>query len=88
MFKKLNKLYEAVFGDDKNTRDYPTLSSDEQARPLVDEVSTLKYQVKRQGKVIDALLKELGYEFDYEYSSLSNEERYVVVKKESAKISK
>lgn len=86
MFKKLNQLYKTVFGNENGNNKVPCGYNDyETLRPLVDEVRTLKHQVKKQGQIIDSLLNHLGLEYDYDYSSLSGEETFTIEKKTNKK---
>ena len=76
MFKKINKMYSVLFGDyDSNVCSLPQGN----ITPIVDSVRSLEYQVKEQGKVIEALMDLLSVATGWKSSSLT--ESKVVSKK-------
>ncbi len=62
-------MYSVLFGDyDSNVCSMPQASN----TPIVDTVRNLDYQVKEQGKVIEALMDFLGVETSWKSSNLSD----------------
>lgn len=81
MFKKLSKVYTAVFGEDNKNSCGPSNEEYNRVGPLLNEVRALKFQTKKQAKVIEALLEYLGLEYDYKFTGLVDEDSYVIEKK-------
>lgn len=69
-------MYSVLFGDyDSNVCSVPSGNT----TPIVDSVRSLEYQVKEQGKVIEALMDFLSVETGWRSSSLTDGR--VIIKK-------
>lgn len=67
MFKKINKMYSVLFGNESNM---PCSLVSNSNRPIVESVSNLEYQVKEQGRVIEALMEYLSLETEWKGFSI------------------
>lgn len=76
MFKKINKIYFTLFGDDDSCMNG---TIPDNTTPLIYEVRSLKYKVKAQEEFIDSLLNHLNLTVEHEYSHFGDSK--LVIKK-------
>ena len=76
MFKKINKMYSALFGNDTN--EVCALSYNE-TRPVVETVRSLEYTVKEQSKLIESLMDYMSVHTEWVSSHIG--EGKIVIKK-------
>ena len=78
MFKKINKMYNVLFGNYGS--DCVAINCSDSTRPLVDSVRTLEYRVEEQGKVIAALMDYLNVHTESPYTGFESTLRTVIKK--------
>lgn len=79
MFKKLNKLYTAVFGNGNNSIG----GSPESERPLMDTVRSHEWKIKSLSQTIEALIERDNLEVRREYSELGDHTKVILVKRKN-----
>lgn len=78
IFKKVNKLYTTVFGN--NLCGSPINAMGEQDN-IVDSVRAHKWQLKNQAIVLEALIDHLGLKHDTDWSDLTDNKKVTFKKK-------